>query len=102
MNRLNELLTILQEECAEVSQCASKCIRFGVDATYEGKTNRERLEHELGDLLAMVKLIDEESPLNADAMIAHAEAKLIKVEGYMNNPKNKPKKAPRRKSLKSK
>jgi len=102
MNRLNELLTILQEECAEVSQCASKCIRFGIDAVYEGKTNRERLEHELGDLLAMVKLIDEESPINSDHVLACAEAKLIKVEGFMKNSKNKPKKAPNRKSLKSK
>lgn len=54
-----ECLNILQEECAEVIQAASKIKRFGV----VGKpinttlTNKESLEMELGDVLALVDLL---------------------------------------------
>ena len=89
MNRIEELLTILQEECAEVSQAAAKCIRFGMDSTYLKKTNHERLEEEIGDLLGMLKLIDDEISLNADHMFQCAEAKLVKVESFMTNAKTK-------------
>jgi len=33
-----ELLLILQEECAEVTQAVSKCMRFGPDQMKPGKT----------------------------------------------------------------
>lgn len=54
-----ECLNILQEECAEVIQAASKIKRFGV----VGKpinttlTNKESLEMELGDVLALVDMV---------------------------------------------
>ena len=90
MNRLEELLTILSEECAEVQQVASKCVRFGMDSEYQGQTNRQRLELELGDLLAMFKLILQETNLSEEAVMNAAEAKLVKVEKFMKNPKKKP------------
>jgi NTP pyrophosphatase (non-canonical NTP hydrolase) len=99
MNRINELLVILSEECAEVQQAASKCIRFGMDSEYNGQTNRQRLESELGDFLAMVKLIMAETTLSEEHVMKAAESKLVKVEKYMNNAK---KTAPKRKSLKTK
>ena len=54
-----EVMDILQEECAEVIQAVSKCSRFGIDNYKPGKplTNREHLEEELGDLLAMVDIM---------------------------------------------
>ena len=85
MNRLEELLVILQEEAAEVSQCAAKCIRFGMDSEYMDKTNRTRLEEEIGDFLAMVRLISETTELDENHIFACAEAKLIKVEKFMKN-----------------
>lgn len=88
MNRLEELLVILQEECAEVSQVASKAIRFGMDSTYQDKSNRARLETEIGDLMAMIKLLTEEGNLNPDNIIAAADAKLVKVEKFMRNGKS--------------
>lgn len=91
MNRLEELLVILSEECAEVSQVAAKCVRFGMDSEYQGQTNRQRLELELGDFLAMFRLILEETNLSEDAIMNAAEAKLVKVEKFMKNPKKKPK-----------
>ena len=58
-----EILTILQEECAEVIVEISKCFRFGPDQMMEGMdvTNIQRLEKELGDTLAMIELIMEQN-----------------------------------------
>ena len=91
MNRLEELLVILSEECAEVSQVASKCIRFGMDSEYQDQSNRGRLESELGDFLAMFKLLVEEGHLREENIMNAAEAKLVKVEKFMKNPKKTPK-----------
>lgn len=54
-----EVLLILQEECAEVTQAISKCFRFGPDQMKPGKdkTNINMLEEEIGDLVAMVELL---------------------------------------------
>lgn len=89
MNRLEELLIILAEECAEVQQAAIKCVRFGMDSEYQGLINRYQLERELGDFLAMFKLLIEEGHLREEIIMEAAEAKLIKVEQYMRNPKGK-------------
>lgn len=58
---LREVLTILQEECAEVIVDVSKCMRFGPDQIMEGQelTNLQRLEKELGDVEAMVELLQD-------------------------------------------
>ena len=54
-----EVLLILQEECAEVTQAISKCFRFGPDQMKPGKdrTNVNMLEEEICDLFAMVELL---------------------------------------------
>lgn len=56
MDKNREVLLIAQEECAEVIQAISKCFRFGLDNVKPGipKTNREHLEEEIGDLVAMI------------------------------------------------
>lgn len=92
MNRLEELLVILSEECAEVSQAAAKCVRFGMASTHNGQipeSNQLRLEKEIGDFMAMVRLLTEEYNLNMDNIIEAADAKLVKVEKFMRNPKGK-------------
>lgn len=50
----------MQEECAEVTQAISKCFRFGLDnhKPSKPKTNKEHLEEELGDLVAMITLLE--------------------------------------------
>ena len=57
--KYEEILRITQEECAEVIQAISKISRFGIDNLKPGKpkTNREHLEEELGDLLAMIDIL---------------------------------------------
>ncbi len=61
--RLDELLTIVQEECAEVIQVISKVKRFGIDNTHlkSGITNRARLTEEVGDLLAVLDILLDEA-----------------------------------------
>lgn len=58
---LREVLTILQEECAEVIVDISKCMRFGPDQIMAGQelTNLQRLEKELGDVEAMIELLQD-------------------------------------------
>lgn len=72
-----EVMDILQEECAEVIQAVSKCSRFGMDNCKPGKplTNREHLEEELGDVLAMIDIMLEQGIVRAKQL---EEAKLNK------------------------
>ena len=76
-----EVLLIAQEECAEVTQAISKIFRFGIDGSYNERTNIERLTEELGDLHCMIELmvesglIDRKELLNASGLKRH---KLIK------------------------
>ena len=78
-NKEKEVMDILQEECAEVIQAVSKCSRFGIDNYKPGKplTNREHLEEELGDLLAMVDIMRE---MGIVSSITLEVAKMAKIE----------------------
>ena len=60
-NQMKEIFCITQEECAEVSQAISKIFRFGIDnhKPGHGVTNKQHLEEEVGDLLAMVDIMVE-------------------------------------------
>ena len=56
--KIQEILDILQEECAEVIQAVSKCRRFGIDNSHkDGLTQREQLVQELGDVTLMIDLL---------------------------------------------
>jgi NTP pyrophosphatase (non-canonical NTP hydrolase) len=52
-----EVMLIAQEECAEVTQAISKVFRFGLDASHNERTNKQRLTEEVGDLLCMIELM---------------------------------------------
>ena len=57
-NPVNEILDILQEECAEVIVAISKIRRFGIDNSYkDGGTQREHLVQELGDVTLLIELL---------------------------------------------
>jgi NTP pyrophosphatase (non-canonical NTP hydrolase) len=57
-NHQEECLNLLQEECAEVIQAASKIKRFGlVGKRLDSDTNLNNLETELGDVLALIELV---------------------------------------------
>lgn len=80
MNRNEEILVILQEECAEVIQAVSKVRRFGLDQ------NEQDLKKELADLRCMIDLVEAYKvvtyyPQELGSMII---AKQKKLEVYSN------------------
>jgi len=81
-----EVMDILQEECAEVIQAVSKISRFGLDNLKPGKpkTNREHLEEELGDLQAMVEILQELDIVSFSNIEKAAEAKREKLKIWSN------------------
>jgi NTP pyrophosphatase (non-canonical NTP hydrolase) len=79
-----EVMDILQEECAEVIQAVSKISRFGLDNHKPGKplTNREHLEVELGDVVAMVELLTQRNIVSAEAIETAKQAKFEKLKQW--------------------
>ncbi len=80
MNRTEHLLFKLAEECAEVTQEASKAAIFGIDEIMSGQlsTNRERVVKELNDLWAIVEMLGLQQ-VNREWI----EAKKTKIEHWM-------------------
>jgi NTP pyrophosphatase (non-canonical NTP hydrolase) len=83
-NKIKETMDILQEECAEVIQAVSKISRFGLDNLKPGKpkTNREHLEEELGDLLAMIDILHEMDIVSWTNLDLAKEAKIEKLKKW--------------------
>jgi len=82
-----EILTILQEECAEVIVEVSKCFRFGPDQMMEGidVTNIQRLEKEIGDLQAMIQLlVKQKVGISQDGINNAKNKKFEKLKVYSN------------------
>lgn len=79
-----EILTIAQEECAEVIQVVSKGNRFGFDVEYNGKTNRQKLTREVGDVLCMIDLMVEKDILTAEGLEQAKKAKREKLKQWSN------------------
>ena len=77
-----EILRITQEECAEVIQAVSKIFRFGFDTEWNGETNREHLEEEVGDLLAMIYILQSANIINEEKVIEASEAKIEKLKKW--------------------
>ena len=87
-----EILLILQEECAEVTQAVSKCMRFGPDQMKPGKnrTNLNMLEEEIGDLLAMIELLtDMNIGVSTEGLTEAKKNKFEKLKKWSNLTINK-------------
>lgn len=79
-----EVMLITQEECAEVTQAISKVFRFGFDSVHNGKSNREHLEEEIGDLVCMIDLMREHGLINWENVMDASDKKLKKLEKWSN------------------
>jgi NTP pyrophosphatase (non-canonical NTP hydrolase) len=79
-----EVLIITQEECAEVSQAISKILRFGLNDQYDGKTNKERLEQEIGDLMCMIDILYEKNIISQNMVDASSVYKRDKLKQWSN------------------
>jgi NTP pyrophosphatase (non-canonical NTP hydrolase) len=85
-SKQKEVLLIAQEECAEVIQAISKIFRFGFDSKWpiDGVNNRERLTEEVGDLLAMIKLLSDFDVIDLSNLEDLANKKLTKLKKWSN------------------
>jgi len=90
MDETQLYLTILQEECAEVIQIVSKIFRFGPedwhpDDLYKVQ-NKDRLVHELADILTVIDLLKENGFLermrDESEIKKLKELKIKKIEKY--------------------
>jgi len=83
-DKQKEILSIAQEECGEVIVAISKIFRFGFDSRWPegGVDNRARLTEELGDLLAMVKLMSEYEIVDLEEMAKAGERKITKLKTW--------------------
>lgn len=78
-----EVLVIAQEECAEVIQEISKIFRFGIDNQHKsGIQHREKLEQEVGDLLAMIDLMFEHKLIDTDNVQDAIQSKKDKLKTW--------------------
>jgi NTP pyrophosphatase (non-canonical NTP hydrolase) len=84
MDNNREVLLIAQEECAEVIQAISKCFRFGLDNIKPNttKTNREHLEEEIGDLMAMIYICYDLKIINPVKVLEAQENKIHKLKKW--------------------
>jgi NTP pyrophosphatase (non-canonical NTP hydrolase) len=85
-SKTKEVMDILQEECAEVIVAVSKISRFGIDNYKPGKpkTNREHLEEEIGDVLAMIDIMLEKSVISLEHLEIAKKAKIEKLKKWSN------------------
>ncbi len=94
MNRLEHLLTIATEECAEVAQRLTKAQRFGLEQVQEDQddkpeenperlSNRERIIREYYDLRAVLGMAGIDAWDMSDRARQFERAKAQKVERYL-------------------
>ena len=79
-----EILRITQEECAEVIQAISKIFRFGIDEVYDGVSNQQRLQAELGDLQCMISLLKESGIVDDYGVHKEEMNKRYRLEKWSN------------------
>ena len=85
-DNIREALLITQEECAEVTQIISKCLRFGFMNKHPvtGEINYERLEEELGDVLAMIDVLFKYDVVSKAVIDLHKAKKMEKLAKWSN------------------
>lgn len=87
MTKTEHLLTILAEECAEVSQRATKALRFSLQEVQvvQTLTNAERIIQEYADLCAAVEMPCADGALNiGDDFAAMVDGKKERVRLYLD------------------
>lgn len=84
MTRIEHLLWIIAEECAEVAQRASKAARFTLEECQPGQdmNNEQRLWQEFNDLMAVMDMLAHEREHYGASMWQQDEKKK-KVEHFL-------------------
>jgi NTP pyrophosphatase (non-canonical NTP hydrolase) len=85
MRDLKQVMGVLTEECAEVIQAISKINRFGLNAEWQGVTNKQALITEIGDVLALISVLVDETDINITDEDIHKaiDAKYEKLKVFL-------------------
>ena len=80
-----ERLTLLIEECAEVTQRATKIIRYGYQSKHPtgDYDNKEMLEQELGDLIGILDLMIANGDVSDGAIKVARGQKLVRLPKWL-------------------
>lgn len=83
----DERLTVLIEECSEVIKAACKVQRFGYNdiETGENANNLQRLENELGDMIAATDRMSSARDISIDNVMEYAKFKLVTGGQHMHH-----------------
>ncbi len=84
-----ELLSVLDEECHETGQRKDKIIRWGWQADFEGTTQLEKLEREMGDILAAMDLMDYNKLIDLNRVLKYKREKMRKFREDAAGPKQR-------------
>lgn len=81
-----EILDLLQEECAEVIQIASKIKRFGWESHHPEDvlriTNRDHLEREIADVMAICEILISRGLIIQSNIDENIRNKIIKLKTF--------------------
>ncbi|HTJ52574.1 MAG TPA: hypothetical protein VL443_24130 [Cyclobacteriaceae bacterium] len=85
MTRKEHLLIMLMEECDEVSQRASKALRFTLEEIQPGQefTNADRIVYEFNDLYAIMQMLQKEGAIPHIINQPALELKKEKVKKFL-------------------
>lgn len=86
-----ERLAVLSEELGEVQQVIGKILRHGYESTNplvkNDKTNRQKLEMELGDVMLVIRMMKQAGDLNMDTITARSITKVEKINKWLHHNK---------------
>lgn len=81
-----ELLSVLSEESSEVVQAVGKIMRHGIASCYDnGATNRDQLQKECGDVLALIELLHRYGVIDWSTVEGKAVDKLNRIQPYLHH-----------------
>ncbi len=89
-----ERLAVLSEELGEIIQVIGKITRHGYESRYpiddeEAVRNRVALMVEIGDLLAVLSIMDHCGDIHGDVVAKCTNAKLQRIKKWLHEPDNK-------------
>ena len=91
MTITDHLLVLLAEEAGEVTQAATKALRFGLN-DFNPKTeiiNKDNIIFEFNDLLAVMELLNDNNSIETVIDRGLIEQKKLKISKYMEQSKEK-------------
>ena len=83
MKKKDELLVITMEECGELTQACSKVLRHGNNKDKSDKW-LQSLEEEAGDVLCMLKLLEEKKIISWQNIEDRVQYKREKLKKWSN------------------